>query len=143
MRVYVADAYAHVQRLVSVVKMRPCLRSILPKSSVLLCVSLGRRTQCKGYSLKKYFLFTVASVCRVKKFHNCLKKFSQRRSKDADDALPGAEVAETTFKRFLCCGFRRTGKAMGQVYQCWWRICREINVSFFSVSNITCYTSYT
>jgi hypothetical protein len=21
---------------------------------------------------------------------------------------------------------RRPGKAMGQVYQCWWRICREI-----------------
>jgi hypothetical protein len=31
-------------------------------------------------------------------------------------------------KRLLCCGFRRTGKAMGQVYQCWWGICREINV---------------
>jgi hypothetical protein len=31
-------------------------------------------------------------------------------------------------KRLLCCGFRRTGKAMGQVYQCWWRICREIDV---------------
>jgi hypothetical protein len=31
-------------------------------------------------------------------------------------------------KRLLCCGFRRTGNAMGQVYQCWWRICREINV---------------
>jgi hypothetical protein len=30
-------------------------------------------------------------------------------------------VAETTVKRL-----RRTGKAMGQVYQCWWRICREI-----------------
>jgi hypothetical protein len=28
-------------------------------------------------------------------------------------------VAETTIKRLLCCGFRRTGKAMGQVYQCW------------------------
>jgi hypothetical protein len=27
-------------------------------------------------------------------------------------------------------GFRRTGKAMGQVYECWWRICREINVFF-------------
>jgi hypothetical protein len=26
------------------------------------------------------------------------------------------------------CGFRRTGKAMGQVYQCWWRICRGIKV---------------
>jgi hypothetical protein len=43
-------------------------------------------------------------------------------------ARPGAEVAETTVKRFLCCGFRRAGKAMGQVYQCWWRICREVNV---------------
>jgi hypothetical protein len=32
-------------------------------------------------------------------------------------------------KRHLCCIFRRTGKAMGQVYPCWWRICREMNVS--------------
>jgi hypothetical protein len=39
-------------------------------------------------------------------------------------------VAETTVKRLLCCGFRRTSKAMGQVYQWWWRICREINVRF-------------
>jgi hypothetical protein len=31
-------------------------------------------------------------------------------------------------RRLLCCGCRRTGKAMAQVYQCWWRICREINV---------------
>jgi hypothetical protein len=36
-------------------------------------------------------------------------------------------VAETTMKILLCCGFRRTVKATGQVYQCWWRICREIN----------------
>jgi hypothetical protein len=28
----------------------------------------------------------------------------------------------------LCCGFQCTGKATGQVYQCWWRICGEINV---------------
>jgi hypothetical protein len=33
-------------------------------------------------------------------------------------------------KRLLCCGFRRTGKAIRQVYQCWWRICREIRVFF-------------
>jgi hypothetical protein len=39
-------------------------------------------------------------------------------------------VAETAVKRHLCCGFRRTGKAMGQVYQCWCRICRDINVFF-------------
>jgi hypothetical protein len=28
----------------------------------------------------------------------------------------GAEIVETTVKMFICCGFRRTGKAMGQVY---------------------------
>jgi hypothetical protein len=42
--------------------------------------------------------------------------------------------------RLLCCGSRRTGKAMGQVYQCGWRIYREINV--FPGSNITCFTFY-
>jgi hypothetical protein len=37
-------------------------------------------------------------------------------------------VAETTtVKTLLRCGFRRTGKAMGQVYQCCGRICREID----------------
>jgi hypothetical protein len=39
-------------------------------------------------------------------------------------------VAETTVKRLLCCGVGRTFKAMEQFYHCWWRICREINVSF-------------
>jgi hypothetical protein len=53
----------------------------------------------------------------------------------------GAEVAETTVTRLLWCGFRRTGNAMGQVYQCWWRIRREINISF-SGANITCFTFY-
>jgi hypothetical protein len=37
-------------------------------------------------------------------------------------------VAETTVKRFVCCGFRRTDKAMEQVNLCWWRIYKEINV---------------
>jgi hypothetical protein len=36
--------------------------------------------------------------------------------------------AETIVKRLLCCAFRRAGKAMEQLYQFWWRICREINV---------------
>jgi hypothetical protein len=44
-------------------------------------------------------------------------------------------------KKFQCCGIRRTGKAMGQVYQCWWRICREINV-FFPDSNIIYFKFY-
>jgi hypothetical protein len=40
----------------------------------------------------------------------------------------GVEVAETTVKRLLCCGFQRTDKAMEQVHQCWWRIWQEIYV---------------
>jgi hypothetical protein len=51
----------------------------------------------------------------------------------------GAEMAETTVKRFLCCGFRRNGKAMGQVYQCWWRISPEI---FFSQFCSIAHTAY-
>jgi hypothetical protein len=42
----------------------------------------------------------------------------------------GAEVAETKVKKLLICGFWRTGIAMRQVYQCWSRICRVINVFF-------------
>jgi outer membrane biogenesis lipoprotein LolB len=38
-----------------------------------------------------------------KAVHNWVDKFSQGRSKVADDAQPGAEVAETTVKRLLCC----------------------------------------
>jgi histone-lysine N-methyltransferase SETMAR len=30
----------------------------------------------------------------------------------------GVEVPETTVSRLPCCGFRRTGKAMGKVYLC-------------------------
>jgi hypothetical protein len=60
-----------------------------------------------------------------KAVYNLVDKFSQGPSNVADDARAGAEAAETTVKRLLCCGFRRTGEEMGQLYQCWWRICRE------------------
>jgi hypothetical protein len=49
---------------------------------------------------------------------NWVEKFSQGRSKVADDARKFTEVAEAIFKRLLRCGFRRTGKAMGHVYHC-------------------------
>jgi hypothetical protein len=51
-----------------------------------------------------------------KAVHNWVNKFSQGLSKVADVVRPDAEVAETTFKRFICCGFRRTGKAMEEIY---------------------------
>jgi hypothetical protein len=73
--------------------------------------------------------------CKV--VHKWVEKFSLGRSKAADDVRPGAEVVETIVNRLLCFGFRRTGKAMGQVYQSWWRICREINVFLqFRISHI-------
>jgi hypothetical protein len=50
-------------------------------------------------------------------------------------------VTETTVKRIICCRIQRIGRAMGQVYQYWWTVCREINASF-SGSNITCFTFY-
>jgi hypothetical protein len=64
-----------------------------------------------------------------KAVHIWVEKFSQGRSKVADDARPDAEVAETTVKRLMCCVFRSTGKAMRQVYHYWWRICQRNNFS--------------
>jgi hypothetical protein len=84
----------------------------------------GQNDSMQRVFIKKYFLFTVESVFRVKRFTFGWQKFCWwLRGWNG-----GAEVAETTVERLLCCGFRRTAKAMGQVYQCWWRICRDINV---------------
>jgi hypothetical protein len=77
---------------------------------------LWAKNSMKRIFIKKCFLFTVESVCEVKRFHLTDKRF-------ADD-----EEVETEVKRLLCCRFQCTGKAIEQVYQCWWRICREINV---------------
>jgi hypothetical protein len=102
-----------------------------PKSNVLLGVFVGKKTQYKGYSQKKYFLFAVGSVCRLERFttgsRNSLKDFrkSQMRKRRCGSNWYNSQ-------RLLCCRFRSTGKATGQGYQCWWRICREINV-FFNV----------
>jgi hypothetical protein len=93
----------------------------------------------KRIVINKCFLFMVKSICRVKWFTTGSRNFLKDVRK-SQDARPGAEVAETTVKRLLCCRFRHTVKAMGQVYQCWWRMCWEINV-FFQVwiSNVLCF----
>jgi hypothetical protein len=67
---------------------------------------------------KKWFPLYGGKCLSRKAVHNWVEKFSQGRLKVADDGRPSAEVTETKVKRLLCCGFRRTGKAMGQVYQC-------------------------
>jgi hypothetical protein len=78
--------------------------------------------------IKKYFLFMVGCLPR-KAVHNWVEKFSQGRSKVADDARPGADVAETTVKDFYAAGF-------GALVKRWYKCinvgggCREINVFF-------------
>jgi hypothetical protein len=70
--------------------------------------------QAKGFNAKDIHkeMFPVYDGKRLsyKLIYNQVQKFSQGRSKVADDAQPGAEVAETRVKKLLSCGFRHTGK---------------------------------
>jgi hypothetical protein len=75
--------------------------------------------------IKKYFPIYGGKCLSRKAVHNWLADFRWWRS----GWNGSAEIAKTRVNnRLLCCRFQRTGKAMGQVYQCWWRTCREINV---------------
>jgi hypothetical protein len=90
--------------------------------------SCWQKDSMQRTSVEKCSLFMVGSICRVKRFTSGSIHFLKDFRKSQMMPGPRAEVAEKIFKRLLCRGFRRTGKAMGQVYRCWWRICREINV---------------
>jgi hypothetical protein len=78
-----------------------------------LCVFVAKGLNTKDIS-KELFLVYGGRCLSPKAVHKWVEKFSQGRSKVEDDALPGAEVVETTVRRLPCRGFRRTGKAMGQ-----------------------------
>jgi hypothetical protein len=102
-------------------------------SDVLFC---GQKDWMQRIFLKKCSLFMLGSVCCVKRFTNWWQIFRWwRRGWNG-----GAEVAETTVKRHVRCGFGRIGKAMGQVYRYWWRVWQKI--IFPPGSNITCFTFY-
>jgi hypothetical protein len=87
---------------------------------------LAKGLNAKDIHKEMSVLFKVGSVCRVKRFTSVWPTFRWWRRGWNE----GAEVAEKTLKRLLCCGLLRTDKAMGQVYQCWRRMCWEINVFF-------------
>jgi hypothetical protein len=89
-----------------------------------LGVYCGQKDSVQRIFIKMFPVYGGKCLTR-KMVHNRIEKFSRGRSKVADDDRPGVAVAQTTVKKkkLLCCGFRRTGKAMGQVYQCWRRIC--------------------
>jgi hypothetical protein len=110
-----------------------------------------RAAFCRGFFLwakesmyrifiNKCFLFTLRSVCSVQRFTTRSKILSRTlKSRIWWATMCGSGWDNS--QKLPCCGFRSTGKAMGQVYQCLRRICREINV-FFSGSNITCFALY-
>jgi hypothetical protein len=76
MSVYVADAHVHVQRLVSVVKMATVLEECATENQrSLVRVFYGQKDSMQGIFIKKCFLFTVGSVCRVKRFNTGSRKF--------------------------------------------------------------------
>jgi hypothetical protein len=135
MTLQVANEHVHVQKLVSVVKMATVLQEYTSEErSSAVCFLWAKGLNAKD--IHKEICPVYGGKCfSCKVVHSLVEKFSQGRSKVADDVRPGAEVAETTV-----CGFRRTGKAMGQVYLIRWRICREINV--FPDSHVRCFTFY-
>jgi hypothetical protein len=65
---------------------------------------VDRRTHAKDIHKEMFPVYGEKCLSR-KALHSWVEKFSQGRSKVADDARPGAEVAETTVERLLCCGF--------------------------------------
>jgi hypothetical protein len=84
-----------------------------------------------------------AGKCLSRKaVHNWIEKFSEGLSKVPDDETEVRKWLRQQSKKFVCCGFRRTSKAMGQVCQFWWRICREIKVFFSSFEYHMLYVLY-
>jgi hypothetical protein len=67
MTVLVADAHAHVQRVVSVVKMATVLEYATEEQRSVAGVC-GQKDAVRRIFIKKCFVFTVGSVCRIKRF---------------------------------------------------------------------------
>jgi hypothetical protein len=68
MTVYVADAHAHVQRLVSVISMTTVLKENTTKEQLSVVRFCGQKDSTQRLFVKKCFLFTVGSFYSVKRF---------------------------------------------------------------------------
>jgi hypothetical protein len=68
MTVYVADAHADVQKLVSVVKMATVPQDCITEGQRSLVRLREQKDSMQRIFTKKCFLFTVRTVCRVKRF---------------------------------------------------------------------------
>jgi hypothetical protein len=77
-------------------KWRPCLRNVLPKSSVLLCVFLWANGLNVKNVHKEMFPVNGGKCLSRKAVHNWFEKFSQGRSKVAYCVGPGRLVEIVT-----------------------------------------------
>jgi hypothetical protein len=92
--------------LVSVVKMETVLEEYSTEKQRSVVCFWAKRLNTKD--IRKEIFPVYGGKCLSRKVvHNWVDKFSQGSLKVTD-----AEVAETTAKAFLCCGFRSIGKAM-------------------------------
>jgi hypothetical protein len=119
MKFYVPDAQVYFQRLVSVNKMTTVLEEGTTKEqrSVVRFSLWEKGLNAKDIRKEMFPVYGGKFLSR--------KRFTTSGKCSADDEEVETEVRKclrTTVKRLLCCGFRRTGKAMGQVYQCLWKI---------------------
>jgi hypothetical protein len=125
----------------STVQLHDCLVSSVQRlASVVKMATLLVYTTEEQCSVVRFFFFWAKGKCLSRKaVQPCWQTFRWRGS----GSTGGAKVAQKKVKRLLCCGFRRTGEATGQVYQCWCRVFREKKkIFFFSGSNITRFTFY-
>jgi hypothetical protein len=114
--------HAHVQKLVSVVKMAIALEDCTTKEQC----PVVRFLWAKGLNAKDIYeeMFPVygGKCLSHKMVHNSVEKFSHGHSKVTNDEMKVRKWLRQPMQ-LLCCEIRRTGKLMGQVYQCCWRIC--------------------
>jgi hypothetical protein len=104
MIVLVVATYAHVQRLISVIKMVTVLEYTTEEQRSVLRFC-GQKDSMRRIFIKKCFLFMVGSVCRLKRFTTGSRNSLKNVREVADDAQPGLEVAKTTVKNFYAVGF--------------------------------------
>jgi hypothetical protein len=114
-------------------KWRPCLRVYYRKATFRFLFLWTKGLNVKDVH-KEMFPVYGGKCLSCKVVHICVTDVSLMTKRLNRRCGSGWDISQNT-------AFRRTGKAMGQVCQCWWRISREINV-FFSGSNITCFTFY-
>jgi hypothetical protein len=111
MTVEVADAHAHVQRLVSVFKMAILFeKSTTEKQRSVVCFLWAKGLNVNNIHKEIFPVYGGKYSVSFKAVHNLVEKV-------ADDVRPGAELTDTAIKRFLCCGFGSTGTRVSMLVE--------------------------